>query len=278
MLSYAEKGAAFRTLHSAPEPFVMANVWDIGGARLFAGLGYKALATTSAGLAYLTGRRDGVGDIGRAEAIDHARMIVEATDLPVNGDLENGYADDPEGVAETIRQSAAAGLAGCSIEDTHPGDEKFYPFDQAVARIEAAADAARAAPYPFTLTARADGLIAGHYDLDEAIRRLQAYEKVGADVVYAPFLKTLDDIARVCASVAKPVNHLGGLGVPGETVASLGAAGVSRISLGGSTTRIALGALYQAGKAMAETGSFETFTSSPGWKPILDAIRSGTPR
>jgi len=278
MLSHAEKGKAFRDLHKAPEPFVMANVWDIGSARLFAGLGYQALATTSAGFAYLSGRRDGVGDIGRSEAIDHAHTIVEATDLPVNGDLENGYTDDPEGVAETIRQSAAAGLAGCSIEDTHPGDAKFYSFDHAVARIEAAAEAARAAPFPFTLTARADGLIAGHYDLDEAIRRLQAFEQAGANVLYAPFLKSLDDIARVCTSLSRPVNHLGGLGVPGETVTSLGEAGVSRISLGGSTTRIALGALYQAGIAMAETGSFESFTSSPGWKPILEAIQSGTPR
>ncbi|MFC3135743.1 isocitrate lyase/phosphoenolpyruvate mutase family protein, partial [Microbaculum marinum] len=235
MKTAAEKGAAFRDLHGGSQPFVMANVWDVGTARLFAGLGYKALATTSAGFAYLTGRRDGEGDIGAEEAIGHARLVAEATDLPVNGDLENGYSDAPEGVAETVGMAAEAGLAGCSIEDTHPGGDGYYPFDLAVARIEAAAEAARNAAHPFTLTARADGLIAGHYDLDEAIRRLQAFEAAGADVLYAPFLKSLDDIARVCRSVGKPVNHLGGLGVPGETVASLGEAGVSRISLGGST-------------------------------------------
>ncbi len=278
MQTQAEKGATFRDLHHAPEPFVLTNVWDTGSARLFAGLGYKALATTSSGFAYTSGYRDGEGDFGVAEALDHARLIVEATDLPVSADLENGYADAPEGVAETIRQSAAAGLAGCTIEDTHPGEEKFYSFDLAVARIEAAAEAARTAPDPFVLTARADGLIAGHYDLDEAIRRLQAYQEVGAEVLYAPFLRSLDDIARVCSSVSAPVNHLGGLGVPGETVASLATAGVKRISLGGSLTRVAMGAVYQAGKALAETGSFEEVVASPGWRPILDAIQAGTPR
>jgi 2-methylisocitrate lyase-like PEP mutase family enzyme len=278
MQTQAEKGASFRDLHHAAEPFVLTNVWDIGSARLFAGLGYKALATTSSGFAYTSGHRDGEGDFGLSEALDHARVIVDATDLPVSADLENGYADAPEGVAEAIGKAAAAGLVGCTIEDTHPGEEKVYPFDLAVARIEAAAEAARAAPAPFTLTARADGLIEGHYDLDEAIRRLQAYQAVGADVLYAPFLRSMEDIARVCSAVSTPVNHLGGLGVPGETVASLGAAGVKRISLGGSLTRVALGAVYKAGKALAETGGFEELVASPGWKPILDAIQAGKPR
>ena len=278
MPTQAEKAAVFRDLHHAGAPFVLPNVWDIGSARLFAGLGYKALATTSSGFAYTHGHRDGEGDFGLDAALDHARMIVGATDLPVSADLENGYSDEPEGVAETIRQAAAAGLVGCTIEDTHPGEENVYSFDVAVARIEAATEAARSLPFPFMLTARADGLIAGHYDLDEAIRRLQAYEKVGAPVVYAPFLKSLDDIARVCASVSTPVNHLGGLKVPGETVASLAEAGVSRISLGGSLTRVALGALYKAGKEIIETGSFDEVVASPGWAPILDAINAGAPR
>jgi 2-methylisocitrate lyase-like PEP mutase family enzyme len=277
MLSQAEKAATFRDLHHGSEPFIMANVWDVGGAQLFAGLGYKALATTSSGFAYTTGRRDGEGDFGLGEALDHARAIVEATDLPVSADLENGYADEPEALEETIRRAADAGLAGCSIEDTLPGDPGYFPFDQAVARIAAAVEAARALPFPFTLTARADGLIAGHYDLDEAIRRLRAYEAVGADVLYAPFLKDLASVERVCASVSRPVNHLAGLKVAGETVASLGAAGVARISIGGSFARVALGALYTAGKAIMEAGTFAPIESSPGWTPILDAIDAGKP-
>lgn len=275
MTAQSEKATRFRDLHRGPGPFVLPNVWDTGSAQMFAGLGYKALATTSSGFAYTNNFRDGEGDFGLDEALAHARVIVEATSLPVSADLENGYSDTPDGVAETIRKAASAGLCGCTIEDTHPGAPGFYPFDLAVARIAAAAEAARACATPFVLTARADGLIGGLYDLDEAIRRLQAYEQVGAEVVYAPFLKSLDDIARVCASVGVPVNHLGGLGVPGETVASLGEAGVRRISLGGSLTRVAFGAVYKAGKQIAETGNFDEVVASPGWKPILEAINAG---
>ncbi len=278
MPSHAEKAETFRSLHHASEPFVMANVWDAGTARLFAGLGYKALATTSAGFAFFNGWRDGAGDFGLSEHLDHARKVVEAVDLPVNGDLENGYSDTPEGVAETIRQAADAGLVGCSIEDTHPGEDKFYSFEHAVARIEAAVEAVRALPDAFTLTARADGLIVGHYDLAEAIRRLQAFAAAGADVVYAPFLKDLDSIRTVCEAVDKPVNHLGGLGVPGETMDALKAAGVSRVSLGGSTARVAFGALHHVGASILETGNFESFADTPGWKPIFRAIRAGTPQ
>lgn len=277
MTAQSEKATRFRDLHRGPGPFVLPNVWDTGSAQMFAGLGYKALATTSSGFAYTNNFRDGEGDFGLDEALAHARVIVEATSLPVSADLENGYSDTPDGVAETIRKAASAGLCGCTIEDTHPGAPGFYPFDLAVARIAAAAEAARACPTPFVLTARADGLIGGLYDLDEAIRRLQAYEQVGAEVVYAPFVKSLDDIARVCASVGVSVNHLGGLGVPGETVTSLGEAGVRRISLGGSLTRVAFGAVYRAGKQIAETGSFDEVVTSPGWKPILEAINAGKP-
>lgn len=278
MTSQAEKGAIFRDLHHGDQPFILANVWDIGGARMFAGLGYKALATTSSGFAFTNGYRDGAGDYGLSEALDHAAMISEASDLPVSADLENGYSDTPEGVADAVEQSVAAGIAGCSIEDTRPDpDEPFYPFDLAVARIAAAVEAARAAPYPFTLTARADGLIEGHYDVVEAIRRLQAYQVVGADVLFAPFLRDMATIERVCSEVSRPVNHLGGLNVPGETVQSLAAAGVQRISIGGSFARVALGALYQAGKSLADTGSFETIEQSLGWKPILEAIEVGKP-
>lgn len=275
MLTQAQKGEKFQDFHHDTRPFVLPNVWDIGSAQLFAGLGYKALATTSSGFAYTHTFRDGEGDFGLDQALAHARTIVEATGLPVSADLENGYADDPGGLAETITKAAAAGLVGCTIEDTHPGEPGFYPFDHAVARIEAAVKAARSLPFPFMVTARADGLIKGLYDLDEAIRRLQAYEAVGAPVVYAPFLKSLDEISRVCASVKAPVNHLGGLGVPGETVASLGEAGVKRISLGGSLARVALGAAYRAGKQIAETGTFDEVTAAPGWNPVLAAINAG---
>ncbi|MCT8971537.1 isocitrate lyase/PEP mutase family protein [Microbaculum marinisediminis] len=275
MLTQAQKGEKFQDLHHDTGPFVLPNVWDIGSAQLFAGLGYKALATTSSGFAYTHNFRDGEGDFGLDQALAHARTIGEATGLPVSADLENGYSDDPDGLAETITKTAAAGLVGCTIEDTHPGEPGFYPFDVAVARIEAAVKAARSLPFPFMVTARADGLIKGLYDLDEAIRRLQAYEAVGAPVVYAPFLKSLDEISRVCASVKAPVNHLGGLGVPGETVASLGEAGVKRISLGGSLARVALGAAYRAGKQIAETGTFDEVTAAPGWNPVLAAINAG---
>ncbi len=275
MLTQAEKGVIFRDLHLNEGTFVLPNVWDVGSAQLFAGLGYKALATTSSGFAYTNDYRDGEGDFGLEEALAHARLIVRATDLPVSADLENGYADEPDGVAESVLEAAAVGLVGCTIEDTCPGKPGFYPFDLAVARVKAAAIAARSLPFPFMLTARADGLIEGLYDLDEAIRRLQAYESVGAPVVYAPFLKSLDDIARVCASVKVPVNHLGGLGAPGETVATLGDAGVRRISLGGSLARVALGAAWKAGKEIAESGTFAEVASAPGWKPILEAIQAG---
>lgn len=271
----AARAERFRELHRPGQPLVLPNPWDVGTARILAGLGFQALATTSAGLAFAFGRRDGVGAVSREEAIAHAAAIVGATALPVSADLENGYADEPDGVAESVLEAAAVGLVGCTIEDTCPGKPGFYPFDLAVARIKAAAIAARSLPFPFMLTARADGLIEGLYDLDEAIRRLQAYESVGAPVVYAPFLKSLDDIARVCASVKVPVNHLGGLGVPGETVASLAAAGVRRISLGGSLARVALGAAWKAGKEIAESGTFAEVASAPGWKPILEAIQAG---
>lgn len=268
------KTAAFRALHKE-SCFVMPNVWDAGGAQLFAGLGFQALATTSAGLAFSTGRRDGAGAIGLDEALAHAAAIVEATGLPVSADLENGYADSPAGLVETVERAAAVGLAGLSIEDVRPDrGAPIYDFDAAVARIQAAAEAARAVD--IVLTARADGLLSGAYDLDEAIRRLQAFSAVGAEVVYAPGLADIREIARLCREVDRPVNHVIGLGAPGQSLATLEEAGVRRISLGGSLARAALGALLEAGRAM-QKGQFDLAEAGPGWGAILTTMKNGRP-
>ena len=191
----AETAAAFRRLHEGPGAFVMPNPWDVGTARVLAGLGYEALATTSGGLAFSLGRRDGEMAVSREEALEHAALIAAATPLPVSGDLENGFGHDPESVAETIRGAAAAGLAGCSIEDStsSPG-EPIYPLSQAVERIAAAVEAAEALPFPFTLTARAENYLHGRPDLDDTIARLQAFEQAGAHVLYAPLVR--DDRGR----------------------------------------------------------------------------------
>lgn len=268
------KTAAFRALH-AEGCFIMPNVWDAGGAHLFAGLGFSALATTSAGFAFTTGRRDGAGAVDLDEALAHAAKIVDATDLPVSADLENGYADASAGLVETVERAAAAGLAGVSIEDVRPDrGAPIYAFDAAVARIEAAAGAARAAD--IVLTARADGLMSGAYDLDEAIRRLRAFAVVGAEVVYAPGLGDIEQIARVCREVERPVNHVIGLGAPGQSLATLETAGVRRISLGGSLARATLGALLEAGRAM-QKGQFDLAESGPGWGSILTTMKNGRP-
>ena len=200
-MTIAETAAAFRRLHEGPGAFVMPNPWDVGTARILAGLGYEALATTSAGLAYSLGRSDGEAAVTRDEALEHAAVIAAATPLPVNGDLENGFGHDPESVAETIRGAAAAGLVGCSIEDSTsaPGDP-IYPLAQAVERIAAAAEAAAALPFAFTLTARAENFLHGRPDLDDTIARLQAFEQAGADVLYAPLVRDIEDVRTLCSS------------------------------------------------------------------------------
>ena len=269
-----EKTAAFRALHDSG-CFIMPNVWDTGGAHLFAGLGFEALATTSSGLAYTTGRRDGAGQISVNEALSHASAIASATSLPVSADLENGYGDDPEQIAATIRRAAETGLAGASIEDTRPSMAMpVYPFEHAVARIRAAAQTAKEAN--IVLTARADGLITSAYDIEEAIRRLKAFAAVGAEVLYAPNLRTLDEIKAVAAAVNRPVNHVIGLGAAGLNRDTLAAAGVRRISLGGSLARNALGALMQTGADIA-SGNFGRVESGPGWNDILTTMKAGRP-
>jgi 2-methylisocitrate lyase-like PEP mutase family enzyme len=254
-MTIAQTAEAFRRLHEGPGAFVMPNPWDVGTTRVLAGLGYEALATTSGGLAFSLGRRDGASAVTREEALEHAALIAGATDLPVNGDLENGFGHDPESVAETIRGAAAAGLVGCSIEDStsQPG-EPIYPLSQAVERIAAGVEAARALPFPFVLTARAENYLHGRSDLDDTIARLQAFERAGADVLYAPGLRDIEDIRTVCASLSKPVNVLALPGSP--SVELLSAAGVRRVSIGTGFVRTALGAFLRAAKDVREHGTF----------------------
>jgi 2-methylisocitrate lyase-like PEP mutase family enzyme len=257
MATQLERALAFRALHERPGAFVMPNPWDAGSALLLSSLGFEALATTSAGFAFSIGRRDSEGGLSRAETLGNARAIVAATDLPVSADLENGFGDDPEACFETIRAASAAGLAGGSIEDAS-GDEArpIYHFSLAVERVAAAAEAARSLPVPFVLTARAENFLHGRLDLDDTIRRLQAFEKAGAEVLYAPGLTSLDQIRTVCASVARPVNVVMGLVGATFSVPQLAEAGVKRISLGSSLARAALGALMRAAREVRENGTF----------------------
>ena len=255
MPSQAEKAARFKTLHEGSNAFVIANPWDAGSAQVLAGLGFLALATSSGASAGALGRRD--GRITRAEAIAHARAIVEATDLPVSADLERGFGDAPEDAAETIRQAGAAGLAGGSIEDASGDkDQPIYALAHAAQRVAAAAQAARALPFPFVLTARAENFLHGKADLDDTIRRLQAFEKAGADVLFAPALPDLAAVKLVCSSVTRPVNFMAGIRGKSFTVAELEAAGVRRISLATSLWRAAMTGLIEAGREIHDQGTF----------------------
>ena len=263
----ADKAQAFIRLHRQAHPLVMPNPWDVGTARILTGLGFEALATTSAGMAFSLGRRDGA--VSRAEAMAHAQSIVEATHLPVSADLENGFGDAPKFVAETIRMAAATGLAGGSIEDsTGDAARPIYDKSLAVERIQAAVEAARWLPIPFVLTARAENYLHGRADLDDTIDRLRAYDAAGADVLYAPGLRDLDDIRRVCQALSKPVNVLTGLAGSKLTVADLGTAGVRRISVGALLTRVALGAFLKAAKELREQGTFSFADSAAAMKDL----------
>src|SRR5918996_3709256 len=247
--SQSDRARAFRALHEGSGAFVMPNPWDVGTARILAGLGFEALATTSAGLAFALGRRDGEGAVSRDEALAHAGPIVSATPLPVSADLENGFGAAPKTAAETIRLAADAGLVGASIEDATGDPERpIYDASLTVERITAAAEAARALPFPFTLTARAENYLHGRPDLDDTIRRLQAFERAGADVLFAPGISRPEDIRTLCASVGKPVNMLMSLKGVGLTVSELAALGVRRISLGPALHRAALGTLVDAAR------------------------------
>jgi 2-methylisocitrate lyase-like PEP mutase family enzyme len=258
-MTQSEKAAVFQALHERKQPFVIGNPWDAGSARILTSLKYEALSTTSAGLAFSLGRKDGTAAVSRAEALENARSIVEATNLPVAADLENGYGHTPEDAAETIRLAAKAGLVGGSIEDA-TGNEAhpIYEFEHAVERIAAAAEAAKSLTFPFMLVARAENYLHGRADLDDTIRRLQAFERAGAQVLYAPGLTRPEDIRAVCSAVTKPVNVLMGLkGVPRLTVQQLGELGVRRISVGSGFSRAALTAFLHAAREVIDDGTFE---------------------
>lgn len=255
MPTQAEKAEKFRALHMREGAFIIPNPWDVGTARILAQLGFEALATTSAGYAFSRGTVDGA--VGREAMMEHVTEIVTATDLPVSADLENGFGDAPEIVAETIRMAASRGLAGCSIEDaTGDATDPIYAIEAAKERMTAAVEAARALPFKFTLTARAENFLHGRPDLNDTIARLQAYQDAGADVLYAPGLVHKDDIAAVVRSVDRPVNVL--CGMPGMrlTLAELSAIGVKRISTGSALARAALGGFLLAAREMALHGTF----------------------
>jgi 2-methylisocitrate lyase-like PEP mutase family enzyme len=262
-VTVAERAQAFRALHERPGAFPIPNPWDAGSARILAGLGFEALATTSGGLAYSLGRRDAQGLVTREEALAHAATIVEATPLPVSADLENGFGDDPETVAETIGLAGAVGLAGASVEDatTRP-DDPIHPLGLAVERVTAAVEAARALPFPFVLTARAENHLYGRDDLADTIARLQAFEEAGADVLYAPALKTLDAVRAVCSSVAKPVNVLAWRGL--GHLDALAEAGASRVSVGSGLAIAAYTAFLRAARELREQGTFGYWETNAG--------------
>ncbi len=252
--SLSEKAILFRTLHESGT-FIIPNPWDVGSARILAGIGFQALATSSAASAAALGRRD--GRLAREEALTHARSIVEATELPVSADLEKGFGDDPEAVAETVRLAAEVGLVGCTIEDSTGNPERpLYDFEMAVERIAAGAEAARSLPFPFMLTARAHNFLYDAPSLDETIRRLQDFERAGADVLFAPGLPDLDAVRSVCAAVSKPVNFMVGIKGISFSVRELAAAGVRRISLATSLYRAAMTGLLDAAREVRDQGQF----------------------
>lgn len=267
MRTQADKAIAFRALHERDRAFIIPNPWDVGTARLLAHLGFEALATTSAGFAFSLGQKDNT--IGRDQMMDHVRTIASATDLPVSADLENGFGDDPETVAETIRMAAEAGLAGGSIEDaTARPDQPIYDFERAVERVRAAVEAARALPFPFTLTARAENYLCGRQDLADTIRRLQAYQEAGADVLYAPGLASREDITAVVRSVDRPVNVVMGLQGARLSLDELSEIGVKRISVGSALSRAALGAFLRAAREMRESGTFTFAADAVSYRDI----------
>jgi 2-methylisocitrate lyase-like PEP mutase family enzyme len=254
-VSQSDKAKKFKALHTAPGAFIIANPWDGGSARLLAGLGFEALATSSGAKAGVLGKRD--GKVTREEALANAKQIVDATDLPVSADLEKGFGDGPDAAAETIRQACAIGLVGGSIEDaTGVKDRPLYDIENATARVAAAAKAAKSLPIPFMLTARAEGFLRGVPDLDDVIKRLQAFEAAGADVLMAPGLPDLAAVKKVCSSLKKPFSFMVGIKGKSFTKADLEAAGVKRISLATSLYRAAMTGLLDAAKEVKEKGTF----------------------
>jgi len=274
-ISQQDRARRFRELHARASPFVIANAWDGGSVRILGALGFEAIATSSGASAGVLGRVD--GKVSRDEALAQARVIVAATDLPVSVDLEKGFGDSPAVVAETIRLAAESGLVGGSIEDAS-GDpaQPIYEYAQAAERVAAAAAAARALPFPFTLTARSENYLRGRPDLEDTIRRLQAFERAGADVLFAPGLPDLAAVRAVCAAVTKPVNFMVGIKGKSFTVDELAAAGVRRISLATSLYRAAMTGLYRAAREVKEKGTFgylEDSLTTPQWNEFMQKSR-----
>ncbi len=276
MRTQAERARSFHELHERPGIFVMPNAWDAGTAKLLASLGFEALATTSLGFSSSRGRVDGTLSITREELIANCREIAEATDLPVNADLENGYADDPDEAATIIRLAADAGVVGGSIEDATGNPAKpIYDFDLAVERVAAAARVAHSLPFPFTLTARAENYLHGRPDLDDTVHRLQAFAAVGADVLYAPGLRDLETIRRVVAAVPKPVNVVMSSADPEITAKQLAGVGVKRISVGGALSRLAFAAVRDAALAMRNAGTFNWVRNTLPGKDLKAILQQG---
>jgi len=270
--SQHDKAVRFRELHARPGVFVIPNPWDVGSSRVLAGIGFEALATSSAAAAIAIGRRD--GGLTRDQALDQARIIVEATDLPVSADIENGFGDTPERVAETVRQAAGIGLVGCTIEDTTGDrDRPLYDDGLAVDRIAAAVSVVRGLPFPFQLTARAHNLLFAGARVDDTIRRLQAFERAGADVLFAPALPDLGAVRAVCAAVSKPVNFMVGITGKSFSVSELAAAGVKRISLATSLYRAAMTGLIDAAREVSERGQFGFLDRSTTTAELIALMR-----
>jgi 2-methylisocitrate lyase-like PEP mutase family enzyme len=276
MSDQASKAFAFRALHTRSGAFIIPNPWDAGTAKILTQLGFEALATTSAGLAFALGRSDGA--VTREETLANARAIVRATSLPVSADLENGFGHAPEKVAETIQLATGVGLVGGSIEDTTGDrDNPIYDLNLAVERISAAVEAACAQNIHFTLTARAENFLHGQPDLKDTIARLQAFEKAGADVLYAPGLPSLEAIREVCSAVTRPVNVVAGLSGPGFSLKQLADAGVKRVSVGSALSRAALGAFMRAATEMKETGTFDFAREAVPYAEINKFMKEETP-
>ena len=261
----ADIGEVFRNLHQPGNPFILANAYDIGSARVLTSLGAQAIGTTSSGHAFTLGRPD-MGNVGRDEALAHAQDIVSCTNLPVSGDFENGYGDAPDAVEETVRRSFEIGLAGCSIEDTDMSDHGCYEFELSVERVRAGAATARALGRDFVFVARADGVMNGTYDVNEAIRRIRAYDEAGADCLYVPLPPSMDDLQRICQSTSKPVNALAVGRFAKENLKEFAKIGVARISVGSGLARVTHAALISAATGMLKNGDFSA---------ILEAAPSG---
>lgn len=272
-----EHATVFKRLHERKALFVLPNPWDVGSAKMLAGLGFEALATTSAGFAFSQGKLDRIGVMQRDEVLRHAQEIVQATNLPVSADLENGYGHTPEEVQQTIHAAAEAGLVGCTIEDTTGLiDKPIYDKAFAIERIAAAVEAVASLDFPFTLTARAENYLHGRPDLEDTLARLQGYERVGADVLYAPGLPDIKSIKTICDSVTKPVNVVAGIALRGVTTAELEQCGVKRVSVGSSLARTAIGSMINASKAILENGTFHAFESAATFTEIEALIESGS--